>query len=68
MNNWIENAKSITNKGIAGICPKCGSVNTDYEYVTVEPPNGYLSIWCDDCKARAAIDCIVPTESARKTA
>jgi len=68
MSNWIDNAKLIIKSGEVGICPKCGSKNTDYEYVTVEPPNGYVSIWCNDCKAKAAIDCLVPTESNKKTA
>ena len=66
--SWSDNLISIIKNNITGICPICGSSDTAHEYITVESPNGYLSIWCNDCGARAAIDCLVPAESVRKTA
>ena len=68
MRRWIDLALSAQKSGVTGECPKCGSVNTDYKYVTVESPNGYISMWCDDCGAKATIDCLVPTEAMSKTA
>ena len=66
--NWTRNIKSITSTGVTSSCPGCGSANTEHEYVTIESPIGYLSIWCNDCGAKAVIDCLVPAESAKKTA
>lgn len=49
---WLENIKSISNHGNAGKCPFCGSVRTDYKCSVVqwESRNGYMDIWCNDCK------------------
>jgi len=66
MRRWIDLALSIQKTGVAGECPKCGSNNTDYKYVAVEAPHGYVSIWCNDCNAKATIDCLIPKESEKR--
>lgn len=47
---WLECIKSIANTNKAGKCPYCSGSNTDYTYVLVEGQNGYLDIWCNNCK------------------
>jgi len=66
MRRWIDLALSIQKTGIAGECLKCGSNDTDYKYVTVEAPRGYISIWCNTCNAKATIDCLVPKEPEKR--
>lgn len=49
---WLGNLKSITDTGKAGKCPVCGSKNTDYIGTEIDKNhNGYLDIWCNDCKS-----------------
>ena len=52
MMKWLENLKSIGAGGNVGKCPFCGSENTDYKCSVVDPENGngYMDIWCNDCK------------------
>lgn len=52
MMKWLENLKSIDTSGTVGKCPFCGSENTDYKcsIVNLENGNGYMDIWCNDCK------------------
>ncbi|MDM8313109.1 MULTISPECIES: hypothetical protein [Clostridium] len=47
---WIECIKSIASTGKAGKCPYCGNINTDYAHVKVDNENGYLDVWCNECK------------------
>lgn len=49
---WLENLKSIAANGNVGKCPFCGGGNTDYKCSVVSPENanGYMDIWCNDCK------------------
>lgn len=50
--NWLENLKSVSERGSVGKCPFCGSVNMDYKasVVAQESRLGYMDIWCNDCK------------------
>lgn len=52
MMKWLENLKSIADNGNVGKCPFCGSTDTDYKCTAVSPENGngYMDIWCNDCK------------------
>lgn len=49
---WLKNVESIAASGKVGKCPECGSENTDYlcKIVDVENQNGYMDIWCEDCR------------------
>jgi uncharacterized Zn finger protein len=60
MNGWVNNLKSITADNTTGACPKCNSYDTAHEYVVINAPSGFVSIWCNECGAKAVIDCIVP--------
>jgi len=57
---WTDNLKSIFTDNITGLCPKCGSNDTQHEYTVVEKPHGFIKMWCNDCGAKAVLDCIVP--------
>lgn len=50
--NWLENFKSVSERGSVGKCSFCGSVNMDYKasIVIQESRLGYMDIWCNDCK------------------
>lgn len=50
--NWLENLRSVSERGSAGKCPFCGSVNMDYKASIVIQMSrlGYMDIWCNDCK------------------
>lgn len=52
MEKWIENLKNISDKGSAGKCLFCGSVNMDYKCTVVVPESrlGFMDIWCNDCR------------------
>ena len=52
MEKWIENFKCVMERGNAGKCPFCRSVNMDYKASVVVPESrlGYMDIWCNDCK------------------
>ena len=47
---WLENMKNIAIDGTPGKCPMCGSQNTDYTCTVVNGKDGYMDIWCNDCK------------------
>lgn len=49
---WIDNLKNIVEHGNVGKCPLCGSKNTDYACTVVDSDkrNGYMDVWCNDCK------------------
>ena len=58
---WKENLISVSEKKEAGICPLCGSKNTDFHFTKVVPKLGYLDIWCNSCKKEIHISrCTVP--------
>lgn len=50
---WLDNLKNIAISGQAGKCPVCGSENTDYicTVVKTESKDGYLDVWCNDCRS-----------------
>lgn len=64
---WIENLKSLLNHGNTGRCPFCGSGNTDYKGSVVMPENrnGYLDIWCNDCKKAFHVSRVQITENMK---
>jgi hypothetical protein len=47
MRKWMPNFISVDRDGNPGVCPCCGSDNTDY--VIVQNPD-IIKIWCNDCK------------------
>lgn len=49
---WADNIISALNTGNAGVCPYCGSANTDFnlEVIIEEEKLGFGTIWCNDCK------------------
>lgn len=64
---WIENMKNIAIKGMPGKCPVCGSENTDYTCTAVNGDNGYMDIWCNDCKRAHHISRIKISDSMKKS-
>ena len=48
---WLENLKSVLAYGEAGICPICGSNDTDYTLKIIDEKTsmGYGVIWCNNC-------------------
>ncbi len=48
---WVKNLISIGNANDSGLCPYCGSKNTDCCFSIVDEENniGYGDIWCNEC-------------------
>lgn len=47
---WFKNLKSLSECGIVGSCPFCGSNDTGYNAVNVVADMGYVTVWCNECK------------------
>jgi len=43
---WMKNFISADETGNAGVCPCCGSIDTDY--VIVQNP-AFIEVWCNTC-------------------
>ena len=66
--NWIDSLKNIAQHGKPGKCPKCGSDNTDYacHVISPEKSNGYMDVWCNDCKRAYHISRMEVTDNMKK--
>ncbi len=47
---WLKNLENIAESGKSGICPCCGSENTDYSFFGTPLSIGFGIVWCNDCK------------------
>ncbi len=47
---WLKNIESIAKTANSGICPYCGSNDTNYSTKKISKDFGYCVIWCNKCK------------------
>ncbi|MBQ8514638.1 MAG: hypothetical protein IJ496_04510 [Ruminococcus sp.] len=47
---WLKNIESIVLNGSSGICPYCGSNDTEYAATIVFGDMGFGDVWCNSCK------------------
>ena len=62
---WRDNMVSVHEEGVAGSCPYCGSIDTDYIYWEKENERSSLNIWCNSCGERVHADCGVVPENRK---
>lgn len=48
---WLKNLEAIVSNNESGVCPLCGSKNTDCGFVVDDEKTnmGHGAIWCNDC-------------------
>ena len=49
---WIKNLENLSKNGNVGMCPFCGSSDTDASFSVMDKKSnmGYGVIWCNKCK------------------
>lgn len=49
---WLKNLESIAKNHKSGLCPICGSKETDFGYSIIDPKSrmGYGAVWCNSCR------------------
>ncbi len=47
---WLDNLESVANYKKSGICPFCGSADTDYSFFGSIGSMGFGLIWCNNCR------------------
>lgn len=47
---WLKNLEHIAEYNTPGVCPHCGSDNTEYTANKIKGNFGNCVIWCNDCK------------------
>lgn len=47
---WLKNLETIAESKKSGVCPYCGSENTDYSFCGTPLNIGFGVVWCNDCK------------------
>lgn len=50
MNGWIGNIETFAKTRTVGVCPFCGSEDTDYCAKKVSGDYGYAILWCNKCR------------------
>ena len=50
---WLSNVISVFQNKSAGICPICGSKETDYGFTVIDQNTcmGYGAVWCNECRS-----------------
>ena len=54
---WNSSLVQISTNGTVGVCPYCGSEDTDFLFVDKKSGRGYLDVWCNSCKEQVHVDC-----------
>jgi len=57
MKQWSDNLINILNDQKPGSCPMCENGKINYQNKLIKAPRGYIYMWCDECGAKACIDC-----------
>ena len=47
---WLNNLESVASDKNSGICPFCGSSETNYSFYGDPGSMGFGLIWCNNCK------------------
>lgn len=67
--NWIDSLKNIAaHRKTGGNVRNAGSDNTDYACHVISPEkrNGYMDVWCNDCKRAYHISRMEVTDNMKK--
>lgn len=59
---WLKNLENIAQKNYPGKCPYCNSDRTDYNAERISEKNGYLVVWCNDCKHAVNLSRVLITD------
>lgn len=66
---WLNNIINLSSTGNVGVCPYCGSDDTDYKYTLTDKEEsiGYADLWCNNCKRAYHISrMVVESETPNK--
>jgi len=63
MSKWLKNFSEVDKHGTSGLCPLCGSGDTDYNFV--QDPS-VIEVWCNSCLAKEEIYYIGVPRPGRK--
>ncbi|MCR5807767.1 MAG: eukaryotic translation initiation factor eIF-2-beta/eIF-5 family protein [Oscillospiraceae bacterium] len=62
MMKWEKNLISISKSATSGICPECGSPDTEFYAKKIVGDLGYILVWCNSCKKGTNISRTVITD------
>ncbi|MDO5547947.1 MAG: hypothetical protein Q4F79_05605 [Eubacteriales bacterium] len=65
---WIDNMTSAIERGENGVCPYCGSSDTEHGFTVINKITraGYGSVWCNACKKGMHLSRMIVPDGARE--